>query len=155
MIDSSYRKLKLTFVVGAVLGVLFVWFYLIDPFVFPVLKFNNGVDPLDMQLVKDEYRRGEMVQGYTSFCKKRIASASTSWVLHTDKLTFFAPYDTPRNISKGCFPEDREFLIFDIRKIPEDAMLGEAHFTGKTIHTLVGNRQAEQDYRTATFYIVE
>lgn len=119
------------------------------------LTFTQGVDPLNMQTVKPEYKRGEMVQIYTSFCKNRESIAVTQWALANSTLTFYAPSPT-REVPLGCYPEEQDRLyVVDVKPVPDDAHLGSHFFYGVTTHTFPDGRQRKQEYRTVTFNVIE
>jgi len=154
MTKKVYNLIMVAIVLTSMLVVAAFGYYIADPKLRPVLKFQNGVDPLNIQLEKGVYRQGEMVRGYSSVCKVRKAKGATAWTLHNSKLVFFTTKE-PRELPKGCFPEDGGIITFDIERVPEDAIAEEHYFTGTTTQILWGNRTVETYYRTETFLVVE
>lgn len=118
-----------------------------------VLKFTNGTDPASLKVLKKEYRRNEMVEYTSSFCKTRDAVAVIQWTLANERLTFFTPSD-PINIPVGCYPSPGETLTRDLQLVPSDAKYGTHYFVGVTIHTLPDGRTRTQNYRTETFEVI-
>jgi len=151
-IHEHYILLTLFLVV--VLGAPFLYFYYyVDGIsVRPILTYTNGVDPLDLELVKTDYRRGEMVQYYVAFCKNRDAIGSTQWTLVNSQLVFFAPTEY-REIPKGCHP-DAGVAVGDIVRIPDDARLGEHYFVGISTQVLPDGRVRKRELKTQKFNVI-
>lgn len=150
-IHEHYILLTLFLVV--VLGAPFLYFYYyVDGVTMrPILTYTNDVNPLDLQLVKNEYKRGELVQYYVAFCKNRSAIGSTQWTLVNSELVFFAPTDY-RELTKGCYPE-KGVSVSDIVRLPHDAHLGEHYFVGVVTQVLPDGRVRKQELKTQKFNV--
>lgn len=158
-------------IIAIVIGIPFlVWFYFIDGiYLRPVVKFTQGVDPMNFKLEKTEYRRGEMVRGYTSVCKLRQATGHAQWNLVNDVIITYSANEE-RELPVGCYPWDQDgeatttsdgvatrtpkLLLFDIKEVPKDIEKGEHYFTGQATYTLNGGRQRRIDFKSETFNII-
>ena len=147
------KHLKYALMAGLLTALFCFWFYVIDVKYNPVIQFTSGVDEMNFQLTKDEYAPGEMVQGYTAFCKKRNSAGSTLWTLANGKLVFFTPTEF-QSIPKGCYPQETDYIVFDIKPVPIDAISGETmKFTAINYQKLWGGRIAETNFQTETFIV--
>lgn len=155
-IEKEIRIFKHSAILALIVGIFSLWFFWYDVKYNPVIEFNNGVNPSEFKLDKKEYKRGEMVRGYTSFCKVRNSVASTRWTLYDGRIYFFTSSE-PRSSPKGCYPsKDGEYVLFDIQRVPEDAPIGDTlYFAGINYQSLWGNRTAEQTFKTESFKIIE
>ena len=134
---------------------LFYYYFLDGKYVNKPLVF--AIDTQNMQLTKTAYKRGEVVEGFSSVCKTRKASGSTQWTLSNGELTIFPAKELNDELPIGCYPDDRdELIIFPIRAIPDDAKIGhDAFFVGVSNVTISGGRVIPHEYRTETFKIIE
>lgn len=119
-----------------------------------VIEFTNGIDPLALETVKKDYKRGEMVQAYTAVCKTRNAIGMTKWTLYNEKLVIFADGET-RNLPIGCYPNGTGKIIFDIKPVPLDAAYGKHVFGGTSVNTLPDGRTRTYDLKTLPFNVIE
>ena len=134
---------------------LYYWYFVDGVYVNKVITYRNGVDPQNFQTVKSEYKRGEMVQYYTSFCKNRRATASVRWTLANHFLTFYND-SSMKELPLECFPSnDGEFIVANAEIIPSDAELGDHYFTGVITRTTPDGRHFREDIKTVHFQIVE
>lgn len=106
-----------------------------------------------LETVKKEYKRNEMVEIYSSFCRTRNTKSSTQWTLANERLIFFAPSE-PVEIPTGCYPEDGRKRAFPVELVPNDAIYGEHYFVAVTTYYLPDGRIRTQNYRTENFEVV-
>lgn len=147
---SHVRELQLLkrgSIIAIILLLFGVYFFEVDPKVRPAIKFFN--DPLSIQLEKEVYERGEVVYGYTSFCKTRTSSGQIQWTLANERLiTYSAHYS--KNIPVGsCFND----IKFPIERIPDDAVSGEHYFSAVITHNFTYGRKNEVELKTETFLV--
>lgn len=136
-------------------GGFLVWHYKIDGiYVNQVIQYRDGVNPLALQTVQKEYKRGEMVSFLTNFCKTREATATIQWTLANDRLIFYAPSD-PREAPIDCYPSDQHDRIErEIFKVPADAKYGEHYFTAVLTHVLPDGRIIKSYLKTEPFTVI-
>ncbi len=156
--NKEKRELSFVAVMLAIIiigGGFLVWHYKVDGvYVNRVLEFRDGVDPLNLQLVQKDYRRGEMVQFLTNVCKTRDAKAITQWTLANDRLIFFAPSEA-KEFPIRCYPEEEKNRIaVEIQQVPLDAKYGEHYFVAVSTQILPDGRIRKQYYKTEPFRVI-
>lgn len=120
-----------------------------------VYTYRSGIDPMALKTIKTEYLRGEMVQGYSSFCKTREAKTFSQWSLHNEKIVQFTESEI-KYLPVGCYPSDANgFIKFDIHPIPDDAEAGEHVFVGTVINELPDGRIRTYQFKTTPFNVIE
>ncbi len=160
MTHLARQKLELRAVAALVAiivlgGGFLLWHYKIDAiYVNQVIQYRDGVNPLALQTLQKDYRRGEMVSFLTNFCKTRDAKATVQWTLANDRLIFYAPSD-PRESPIGCYPSDEHDRISrEICQVPLDAKYGEHYFTAVITHVLPDGRIIKSYLKTEPFRVI-
>lgn len=129
-----------------------VWHFYVDGIhVNKVIKPINGYDPLNIQVEKESYARGEVVRGYASFCKMRDATGTTQWTLHNEVLDILPVKVSGRAVAVGCY----EDVVFPIYEIPDHATIGEHYFSGVSQHKAPDGRVWVSYYQTEKFTVVD
>ena len=135
-------------------GCFLYWYYAIDGvYMNKVYEYRDGVDPMNLKTVKQSYKRNEMVEFESSFCKTRDARTTISWTLANEKLVMFAP-SPPRQLPVGCYPDGNGLRTSEVHLVPMDAMYGDHYFVGVATITLPDGRVRYQSYRTETFQVI-
>jgi len=133
------------------------WFYYVDGVYFnqPVV-YRNGYVNEPLELTKKDWKRGETVTYYSSFCKNRDARASIIWALSNDTMTLF-PERAGLALGKGCYPQDPNGrVILTIETIPPTAVNGCTHyFTGYIERDIGGGRILKDKVKTEKFCVID
>lgn len=138
------------------LGIPFLifWYYIDGVYLFRPVIYTQGVNPKELKLVKKEYKRGEMVQFYTSFCKTREAKATIQWALINEMVNYYSP-NVSTELPLGCYPQEQTRLsIQDLKEVPMKTSLGDHKFTGVITRELPGQRIIKEEIATETFQVI-
>lgn len=141
----------------SIVGSLFLYYwYNVDGIVMDrVIKYTQGVDPQNLILEKKEYKRGEMVRYYSSFCKTREAYSIVQWSLANNTITIFSPSDRLA-MPLGCYPaKQNELFLADLKEIPQSTSLGDHYFTAVVTRHLSGGRTVTENLKTEEFNIIK
>lgn len=132
-----------------------IWFYSIDGiYLNKPMIYTQGVNPLELKLTKKEYKRGEMVQFYTSYCKPRESKAQIQWSLINEMVIFYSPGEWTE-LPIGCYPAKQNYLLVqDLKEVPQRASLGKHKFTGIITRELPGGRIIKQEIGTEEFQVI-
>lgn len=133
-----------------------IFYYIVDVnYVNPIIVYTQGVDHLNLKLTKKEYRRGEMVQFYTSFCKLRFAQGQVEWTDLDGRPTYF-PTGALTQVSTGCYPLKQDKLIpRDIANVPMDSDINCDHrFSGVATRYLPDGRKYNENLGTETYCVI-
>lgn len=120
----------------------------------PVITYTNGVDPMNFQLEKEVYHRGETVYAYTSFCKNREAKGNSQWSLLNERIVFYAPSEQ-RELATGCYGQE-EPVLFKIQTLPiheDEISNGEHYFTGHIFQELPNGKVIKINIKTESFIV--
>lgn len=142
-------------VITFILGVpLLGYFYFIDGiYINKILTFHDGVDPMNFKLEKTEYKKGEMVVGYTSVVKNREAKCYVNWSLvNSIVLPFSLEEDEIKELPPGHY-QGR----FEIKEIPNNSFitLGKHYLTGVQHCFLSGGRERIATFKTEEFNVIK
>ncbi len=136
-------------------GFYLYWYYQLDGVTMnPVVTYN--VDKDNMRLTKTNWKRGETVTYYSSFCKHRDAVASMQWTLSNGVLTIY-PERSARSVGIGCYPvTPNTVFVAESEEIPHTAELGCDHFFSQVIRRDIGGGRIRVDEtKTEKFCVVE
>lgn len=134
-----------------------IHFYILDVrFYNPIITYTQGVDPNNLKLDKKEYKIGDKVYFYTSFCKHRFAVGTIDWTL-VDGQNYYYPTGNPIQLSEGCYPEKQDKLLkMELKQIPEVHEAGcYYHFTGVAVRYLPDGRSYRENQKTENFCITK
>lgn len=123
---------------------LFSYWLFLDAVVNPPLTFNN--DPLNYEIDKQVYKRGENVNVYVDFCKNREATGRTTWRL-VDTVQFFFPEKTS-SAAPGCYEG-----WLTIATIPQVVATGTYHLEGTGYVSINPLKEVQYEYKTEQFLI--
>lgn len=134
---------------------LYYWYFMDAITVRPIITYTQEVNPSEFKLEKTEYKRGEMVKYYNSFCKNREAVATTQWSLVNEMIIFYSPTEL-MELPIGCYPQAQTSLsLQDLKEVPVRASLGKHKFVGVITRTLPDGRVRKQEVATQEFIVVE
>lgn len=154
-VKRTVFTLNIVFIATAVPFLL--WFYYIDGHIIGhPIEYRPSTDPVNLQVTRDEWKRGELVTYYTSFCKVRDAVPTAVWALSNDTMTLF-PERTNLTLPVGCYPENPDgMIIAQAEIIPSFAVAGCNHyFTAYVTRDIGGGRVIKDKVRTERFCVVD
>lgn len=143
-------------------GAFLIWYYYIDGvYVNKIIEYRQDIDPMNFELDKYEYKRGEIPNRMIAYCKHRQAIPTTQWALSNPikMVTIYPPrtYDLPdRGNDLGCRPEDSSKLPTPMEIILDDVPTGCGYyFTGSVTREFGGGRTETQALRTQNFCVID
>lgn len=131
------------------LAAIFFLVFVDGKFFFPPITIES---PEALQTVKSQYRVGETVQAYFSFCKKRDTEGELQWYLVNGSLVTYP--SRSGNVLKGCYKNK----IIDIERIPSHVDLAAEdmlHFEGRIVYKMNAVSEVVVDLKTVPFKVVQ
>lgn len=154
MHNPFHRKIFIANALFILLGGAFLgWYYFLDGKVWdkPV-EWTQGVDPMNLELVQDDYHVGETPVFLTAFCKNRPSKVTLEWTLIDGQKVSYAVKDGG-TLPVGCYPSEGK-LALEVEKIPlfiEDTC--HAYFIGTLTMEIAGGRKVTQTLKTEPFCV--
>lgn len=111
-------------------------------------SFAPVVDVQELRTTKDVYKKGEMLQIISTFCKSRTVDTQYQWKL-IDHVVWSFP-EQQLETKKGCFTD----RVTDIQQIPSVIAPGEYYLEATVFYRINSLKSIEYKFTTNKFKII-
>lgn len=139
-----------TFSLVAIAAVFIAYLYLLDPFLFPAVRFEQ--DATNLKTEHEVYHPGDTVRVHMKFCKLRNSEDRTTWNL-SNGITVATKEGPWGHLNTGCYPLNGDTSLVEIGVVPLEAPTAEYRYFGVAEYRLWSGAVFQKDLRSEPFRV--